>query len=186
MASLATHGHNHWLGARIIKLLLACYMTVHALSGWADTLEGKVVAIADGDTVTVLDAGQNQHKIRLAGIDAPEKGQPWGQRSKESLSDLVFNHAVSVEWHKRDKYGRLVGKILVNGQDANLTQITRGLAWHYKEYQREQLPEDRERYAAAEMAAHDAKRGLWAATDPLPPWSWRKMKRNGISQLDTP
>lgn len=71
MASLATRGHSHWLGARMIKLLLACYMTVHVLSGWADTLEGKVVAIADGDTVTVLDAGQNQHKIRLAGIDAP-------------------------------------------------------------------------------------------------------------------
>ena len=186
MASLATHGHNHWLGARIIKLLLACYMTVHALSGWADTLEGKVVAIADGDTVTVLDAGQNQHKIRLAGIDAPEKGQPWGQKSKESLSELVFNRAATVEWHKKDKYGRLVGKVLVDGKDANLAQVKRGLAWHYKEYQREQSPDDQERYAAAETDAQGAKRGLWSEADPTPPWVWRKIKRDTDKHLVKP
>lgn len=94
--------------------------------------------VPDGDTITVLDADKVQHKIRLAGIDAQEKKQPFGQRSKESLSDLVFSKAVTVDTNKRDRYGREVGKVLVNGLDANLVQVQRGFAWHYKAYEREQ------------------------------------------------
>lgn len=143
----------------------------------ADTLVGEVIGLADGDTVTVLDAQKTQHKIRLAGIDAPEKGMPWGQKSKEALSDRVFRRTVTVEWHKQDRYGRLIGKILVDGQDANLAQVEAGMAWHYKEYAQEQTPDDRSLYAQAELDARAARRGLWAEPDPIPPWAWRKMKR---------
>lgn len=143
----------------------------------AGTLVGEVVGLADGDTVTVLDARKTQHKIRLAGIDAPEKGMPWGQKSKEALSDRVYRRTVTVEWHKQDRYGRLIGKILVDGQDANLAQVADGMAWHYKEYAQEQAPDDRARYAQAELDARSARHGLWAESDPIPPWAWRKMKR---------
>ncbi len=88
-----------------------------------------VVHVADGDTITVLDAGKVQHKVRLAGIDAPEKAQPFGQRSRESLEDLVAGRTVIVETHKKDRYGRYVGKVILNSRDVNLEQIRRGMAW---------------------------------------------------------
>ena len=92
---------------------------------WAD-FTGKVVAVADGDTITVLDADQVQHKIRLTGIDAPEKKQPFGNRSKQNLSDMVFNKTVIVETDKRDRYGRELGKVLASGKDVNLEQVCAG------------------------------------------------------------
>ncbi|HCX82795.1 MAG TPA: nuclease [Rhodoferax sp.] len=127
-----------------------------------------------GDTVTVLDDAKRQHKIRLSGIDAPEKNQAFGQRSKESLSDLVFAKTVDVETDKVDRYGRRVGKIWVNGIDANLEQIKRGMAWHYKQYAREQSKEDQREYAEAEDEAREAKRGLWKDVEPVAPWEFRR------------
>lgn len=143
----------------------------------ARTIEGRVVGVADGDTITVLDADKVQHKIRLSGIDAPEKAQAFGQRSKESLSALVFDKAVAVETDKRDRYGREVGKVLVNGKDANLEQVQRGFAWHYKTYEREQTPNDRTAYSDAELEARAAQKGLWKDAAPVPPWDYRKAKR---------
>ncbi len=159
------------------NLLLGILLSVSWLTASADILTGKVVGVTDGDTVTVLGAQNTQHKIRLAGIDAPEKAQPFGSVSKKSLSDLAYGQTVNVEWNKRDKYGRLVGKIIVGGEDANLEQVRRGLAWHYKEYAREQSTEDQSAYASAEDMARSSKSGLWAEPEPVPPWSWRKMKR---------
>ena len=150
------------------SLLLALACTAHA-----ENITGQVVSVADGDTITVLDADKVQHKIRLAGIDAPEKKQSFGNRSKESLSELAYDKAVTVETDKRDKYGRQVGKVLVNGQDVNLVQVERGMAWFYRQYQREQSPNDRRLYEAAEDAAKADKRGLWRDTDPKPPWEFR-------------
>jgi endonuclease YncB( thermonuclease family) len=147
-----------------------------ALGCQAETIVGKVVGVADGDTVTVLDGDRVQHKIRLSGIDAPEKNQPFGQRSKESLSGLVFGKSVSVDTTKKDRYGREIGKVLVDGKDANLEQVNRGMAWHYKAYAREQPLADREHYAAAEQSARDAKRGLWSELEPIPPWEFRHSK----------
>ena len=103
--------------------LLACSLPLQA-----DVLKGKVVGIYDGDTVTVLDAGNQQHKIRLAGIDAPEKRQALGNRSKEHLSDLVFGQMVDVDGDKIDRYQRTIGKILLNGRDVNLEQVRAGFA----------------------------------------------------------
>ena len=102
-------------------------------------LEGRVVAVADGDTLTVLDAQQKQHKIRLLGIDAPEKAQPFGQKSKESLSLLAFQKQVQVRSSKKDRYGRTVGQVFVGNTDVCLEQVKLGMAWHYKAYQREQV-----------------------------------------------
>ena len=120
---------------------------------------------------------QVQHKVRLTGIDAPEKKQPFGNRSKQSLSDMVFNKTVIVETHKRDRYGRELGKVLIGGMDVNLEQIQRGMAWHYKAYQRDQSADDRQIYANAENAAKAINRGLWSESKPTPPWQWRHAKQ---------
>jgi endonuclease YncB( thermonuclease family) len=139
----------------------------------AATITGKVVGVADGDTITVLDDTSTQHKIRLAGIDAPEKKQAFGNRSKESLSEMVFDKTVNVETEKRDRYGRQIGKVLVNGQDVNLVQVERGMAWFYRQYQREQSPNDRKLYEAAEDAAKAGQLGLWRDVAQVPPWEFR-------------
>lgn len=154
--------------------LLAAFLLALSASPHAATLHGEVVALSDGDTLTVLDAHRQQHKIRLSGIDAPEKRQPYGDRSRQSLAALVFRRSVQVEWKKKDRYGRIVGKVIVNGDDVGLSQIRNGLAWHYKAYERDQLPADRHRYAVAEQAARVARLGLWQDTDPTPPWSFRR------------
>lgn len=141
------------------------------------SIEGYVVGVSDGDTVTLLDAQKIQWKVRLLGIDAPEKKMPFGQKSKQHLSDLVYKKQVTVEYSKKDRYGRTLGKILVGGLDANLAQIRTGMAWHYKQYQREQSFEDRQLYSEAEDAAQSSRRGLWADSAPTPPWDWRKQQR---------
>ena len=155
---------------------LVCLLLALACAAHAETVTGRVVGVADGDTITVLDADKVQHKIRLAGIDAPEKKQAFGNRSKESLSDLVFDKTVNVETDKRDRYRREIGKVLVNGRDVNLVQVERGMAWFYRQYQREQSPNDRKLYEAAEDAARTGRRGLWRDTDPVPPWEFRHNK----------
>ena len=142
------------------------------------TIEGRVVAIADGDTLTVLDADRIQHRIRLAGIDAPEKRQPFGTRAKEGLSDLVYSKTVTVQTGKKDRYDREIGKVLVDGMDANLLQVQRGFAWHFKTYEREQSPYDRQLYDLAQSEAKAARRGLWRDAEPVAPWEWRKGRRD--------
>jgi endonuclease YncB( thermonuclease family) len=143
----------------------------------AATLQGKVIGVADGDTVTLLDAQKNQHKIRLQGIDAPEKAQAFGNKSKQSLHEMVHGKEVFVDVQKKDKYGRSVGKILVNQTDACLEQIKRGMAWHYKQYANEQSPEDRDVYAQAESTARAQSLGLWKDKSPTPPWEFRKQNK---------
>lgn len=139
---------------------------------------GKVVGVADGDTVTVLDAGNVQHKIRMLGIDAPEKRQAFGQKAKENLSDLVFGKTVTVRVVKIDKYGREVAKISLDGEDINLRQVKDGFAWHYKDYQREQSASDRQIYAEAEDSARLARSGLWFDENPQKPQDFRKKKKD--------
>lgn len=150
------------------------------LQASAETLTGHVVGVTDGDTITLLDASTSQHKIRLAGIDAPEKKQAFGQRSKEFLSDLAYDKDLSIEWSKKDRYGRIVGKLIdKRGRDLNLEQVKAGLAWHYRKYEKEQSPEDRKRYAAAEDVARGKRIGVWSDAAPVAPWDFRKMKREG-------
>ena len=143
----------------------------------AETISGRVVGIADGDTLTLLDATNTQHKIRLAGIDSPEKSQPFGQHCKKSLSDLAYDRVATVETSKLDRYGRAIGKVWVDSQDVNLEQIRRGCGWHYKKYQNEQILDDRLSYSRAEESARAGKIGLWAEQVPTSPWDWRQARR---------
>lgn len=159
------------------RVLITVALTVLVPAAHADTLTGRVVGIADGDTLTLLDATNTQHKIRLSGIDSPEKGQPFGQACKKRLSDLAYGRVVAVESNKLDRYGRVIGKVLVNSQDVNLEQVRYGCGWHYKKYQNEQIPDDRLSYNAAEELARASSVGLWADNEPMPPWEWRKTRR---------
>lgn len=152
--------------------LLTCLGHAHA-----DVLEGKVVGVTDGDTVTVL-VDRREVKVRVAGIDAPEKKQPFGQRSKEHLSDCAFGKSVAVEWSKTDRYGRTIGKVLADGVDCGLRQIQDGMAWHYKAYAKEQSATDRVTYAEAESQAMSRKAGLWSDPHPVPPWEFRHPKES--------
>ena len=140
----------------------------------AKTIEGLVVGVADGDTITVLDQQKNTYKIRLQGIDAPEKKQAFGEKSKQSLHDLVHGKQVRIEYDKEDKYGRIVGKITLDDLDICLQQLVLGMAWHYKKYQNEQSVADRVVYNDAELKSKSLKLGLWADETPMPPWEFRK------------
>lgn len=146
----------------------------------AQTLTGRVVRVADGDTITVLDSSNTQHRIRLEGIDAPESHQAFGTQSKKSLSNMVFGKDVTVVYQKTDQYGRLVGKIVIDGTDVNLEQVKAGMAWHYKEYQREQAAADRELYATAEDEARADRRGLWQDANPVEPSAFRNQERRKL------
>lgn len=131
---------------------------------------GKVVGVADGDTLTVL-ADNTQHKIRLAEIDAPEKKQAFGKRAKQSLSDLCFNADAEVTPATTDRYGRTIARVRCGGVDASLYQVSNGLAWAYTAYLKDPA------IATAERAARESGIGLWADAEPTPPWAYRKGKR---------
>ncbi len=164
---------------QLVPVLLTAMLCASAS---AEEITGRVVKVSDGDTITVLDQDHRQTKIRLAGIDAPEKKQAFGERSKQNLSRLVFNKDVRVEWHKRDKYGRTIGKVWVapascsecaKTVDANLAQLSAGMAWWYRQYAKEQSVEDQQHYSKAESDAQNGRIGLWADPSPMPPWEWR-------------
>lgn len=153
------------------------FSSLISLSAFAEILSGRVVGVADGDTVTLLDSNNVQYKIRLMGIDAPEKSQAFGRESKKNLSDLIFSKKVSVDWKKKDRYMRIVGKITLNGDDVCLAQVRSGLAWHYKQYEREQSLADRKLYADAEVMARRSGIGLWSDPSPIEPSKFRRGKR---------
>jgi micrococcal nuclease len=138
----------------------------------AETFTGKVVKVLDGDTVDVL-VDRTPRRVRLAGIDAPEKAQPFGSRAKQQLAALVGGQVVEVQADKTDRYGRTVGKVLVEGRDANLAMIEAGLAWWYRKYASEQPAADRASYEAAEDQARADRRGLWTDPAPVPPSEFR-------------
>lgn len=154
------------------KSILIAFVTSVVTTSWA--YEARVVGVSDGDTVTVLDMNKVQHRIRVAGIDAPEKAQDFGNRAKEHLSDLVFGKTVNIPDGKIDRYGRTVSRIIVNGTDAGFEQVKAGMAWHYKQYEVEQTPADRAAYSAAELKARTAKLGLWAQGTPVRPQDFRQ------------
>lgn len=163
-------------------VVMAVCLALWMAPAWAQSMTGTVVAIADGDTLTLLDASRVQHKIRLSGIDAPERKQGFGRRSREHLASLTFGKMVEVDSTKQDRYGRTVGKVLVSGLDVNLAMVQAGMAWHYRQYEREQSTSDRRLYASAEQGAREARIGLWREEHPIPPWEWRKAARYDASE----
>ena len=142
---------------------------------YAEVLSGRVVGVSDGDTITVLDSGNNQHKIRLSGIDAPEKKQAFGNASKRSLSNMIFNEQVQIDWNKEDRYGRKVGKVIYSEKDINLEQVKLGMAWYFKKYKGELSQTDRISYFQAQQNAKSNKIGLWLENQPIAPWDYRKL-----------
>ena len=168
---------------RYLPLILVTLATSLA----AADITGKVVAVTDGDTIKVLDDDRVQHKIRLTGIDAPEKAQPFGNASRKHLASMVAGREVRVETLKKDRYGRVLGKVWVQPGDcpdcgktlnANHAQILAGMAWWYQDYARDQSAEDRGRYESAVSEARKRKLGLWSEPDPIPPWAWRRGQRS--------
>ena len=142
----------------------------------ADEIRGKVVSVADGDTITVLDAEKVQHKIRLQGIDAPEKKQAFGTKSKELMTEKVAGHEVVVTWKEKDRYGRILGEVMLGKRHINLEMVQDGMAWHYVQYSKSK------ELTAAEEAARKAKKGLWADKEPVPPWEFRKLEREKANE----
>lgn len=134
----------------------------------ANVLTGLVVAIADGDTLTVLDASKTQHRIRLEGIDTPERGQAYGTRAREALGAMAFQKDARVEWSERDRYRRILGHVYVDDRWVNKAMVEEGWAWHYRQYS------DDPELAVAEQRARAAKLGLWADPHPVPPWEYRR------------
>ena len=124
--------------------------------------------------MVVLDATNTQHEIRLAGIDYSERRQSWSTKAKQALSDYVFDQQVTVDWRKRDRYKRIVGKVMDGQRDVNLALVREGMCWWYRKYADEQTLVDRVLYGDAEEGAKTERRGLWSDPDPVPPWEWRR------------
>jgi len=154
----------------LAALVLA--VTTPALARQSGEVTGKVVGVADGDTLTVLDATNRQHKVRLAYIDAPEKAQPFGNRAKQKLSDACYGKRANVRVIDTDRFGRAVGEVTCNGVAANRMMVDSGMAWVYVKYAKGQGA-----LVVAEVAARAAKIGLWTDPAPTPPWEFRRDKR---------
>jgi endonuclease YncB( thermonuclease family) len=133
----------------------------------AKIISGKVVGITDGDTFTVLDSANQQYKIRLEGIDAPESHQAYGTQSRKALSEKVFEKHVTVEWREKDKYGRTLGNIFLDDRWINKDMVQEGWAWHYREYSKSEVLAD------AESEARTSHSGLWQDDKPIAPWDFR-------------
>lgn len=163
----------------IAASLKLCLLALPAFA--TQMISGKVIAVADGDTLTIIDDRSQQRKIRISGIDAPESSQAFGDKAKKSLSDLVFGETIAVVSSKTDRYGRLVGKVALDDRDIGLEQIRRGLAWFFRQYASELSRDDARAYEQAENEAREKRRGLWSEPGPIPPWELRAAQRNESS-----
>lgn len=151
----------------ILLLLLILAPAVQA------TLTGRVVRVIDGDTVVVLAAPATEVRIRLAGIDAPENGQPFGQRARQFLASRIAGRVVEISGDTRDRYGRVLGTLWTDGRNINAELVCGGTAWAYRVRSKAQNPA----YLQCENAAREQKKGLWQAPSPVPPWQWRQPLR---------
>jgi endonuclease YncB( thermonuclease family) len=163
-----------------MRQILLFALLLATVSIQAESLQGKVVAIADGDTFTLLDASNTQVKVRLAEIDTPEKGAPYANRAKQALSGMVFQKQVAVVVLDTDRYGRTVGRVYVGDLDVNAELVRVGAAWVYRKYLRD------ESLLHLEAEARQRKVGIWSLPEAqqVPPWEWRKGKRPAQSVTD--
>jgi endonuclease YncB( thermonuclease family) len=144
--------------------------------GAGPTHTWRVVGVTDGDSITCLTGDKQQVKVRLNAIDAPERGQPFANKSKQALSDMVFGKDVEVEELGTDKYKRVIARVMVGGADVNHEMVAKGMAWHYVKY------DDSRVLREAEQSARTAKLGLWADPHATPPWEWRKLDKDEREQ----
>ena len=142
-------------------------------AAYSDQLTGKVVGISDGDTITILTEQNQNIKVRLAEIDAPEKKQPWGQNSKQALSDLIFSLSVTVDSVGVDRYGRTLGTVFLKKVNINKRMVENGNAWAYEKYVHDA------NYFTLQKSAQTSKAGLWSLSEDqtVAPWEWRKKKK---------
>jgi endonuclease YncB( thermonuclease family) len=151
----------------------------------AGVIQGKVVDLGWGDSITVLDAQSKPQRVRLLGIDAPEKDQAFGPSARQKLSTLVFGKVVTVKYQKVDRSGRPLGKVMLGATDINLEMLKLGMAWYYTNDR--DLPEsDRPLYATAEREAKAAERGLWQDESPVSPWEFRQVRKRQNAQPEQP
>lgn len=160
------------------KISLLILLSLACAAAQASTLTGKVVRVADGDTITVLDSSHQQHRIRFLGIDAPERGQAYGNYCRQNLADKIAGETVEVDYQKRDRYGRITGTVYYDGRDINLEQLQDGCAWFYRYYARELDRDMRQAYDAAETEARKSGIGLWRDPDPVNPYDYRRSNRH--------
>ena len=153
-------------------LLLLIVVPILQVSALAAELTGRVVHVADGDTLTVLDDDKVEHKVRLHGIDAPERGQAFGTKAREALAEKLHKSTVRVVWKEKDQYGRIVGDVFLGKRHINTEMVHDGFAWWYRHY----APKSKE-LERAEAEARKERRGLWHDKDPEPPWDYRKRER---------
>ena len=152
----------------ILLLFLSCHCLISQT-----TIQGRSVHVADGDTFTLLDDNNTQHRIRLEGIDAPERGQAFGNRSREHLANMIVGKRLAITYTEKDKYERILGKVSTDSiHDVNLRMIKSGMAWHYPYFNSEK------EYADAEKEARRKIIGLWVDANPINPYEFRKSKRN--------
>lgn len=154
---------NFFLSLPLLLIILSGFLPVQEKSG-------IVVAVFDGDTIEILDANKQTLRIRFNGIDAPEKAQAFGNAAKQYLSDLCYKKQVRVVIRDVDRYGRSIGDVYLNGTHLNREMVRAGLAWHYKQYSKD------EELARLENEARLNKVGLWRESDPMPPWNFRRLK----------
>lgn len=155
-----------------MKRLLLVLLLAAALQAFSAEILGRVVGVADGDTITVLDEMDNgRFRIRLCGIDSPEKKQAYGDKAKQYLSAMVYNKRVSVRYSSIDRYGRIIGRVYLEKKDISLAMISAGYAWHYIQY------DSNLEYSAAEKKARADRLGLWADRSAVPPWDFRRANK---------
>jgi endonuclease YncB( thermonuclease family) len=158
---------------QFLKIALLCCWVAHALTAQAKQFSGTVISVSDGDTLKVL-TNDAEVKVRLLGIDAPESDQPFGRASQTYLAEAVAGRSVVVVFQNKDRYGRIIGKVLLDDTDVNLRQVKAGYAWWYEYYKRNQAEADRQAYFSAEQQARNNGLGLWAVPRPINPYDWRK------------
>ena len=168
----------------IVKISLIISLFLLSTYTFAD-FNAKVVKIVDGDTIHAKDYMSNKiYKVRLLGIDAPEKDQSYGKRSTNFLKGIIDKKYISIISKPKnnnpfslDRYKRVIGKIVYENKDINYLMLQNGMAWHYKKYKNSQSKVDQESYSIVESIASKNSVGLWSASKPIPPWKWRKAYR---------
>lgn len=174
------------MAAKVWKLgakgYLCAAITALSFSAQAEPSNCLTVGVSDGDTIKVRCGKPGQYEqltVRFGAIDAPEQKQPFGQRSKQTLSDLIYMKPVSLDCYKTDRYERQICHVSSQEHgDVGVAMIKRGMAWWYRDYSHEQTTDARKRYEQAESSAIQQKQGLWSDPHAQPPWEWRKARRN--------
>lgn len=163
----------------IIFLLFSCNNNTPQVS-YANNNSGKIISIIDGDTYELLDNDNKTIRIRMEGIDAPEKGMPFCNVAKKYLSSLCFGKKIILDGNKKDRNGRIIAySYLGDSTELSHEMVKAGLAWHFKKYSSDSS------LANLEIEARNLGLGLWKDKNPIPPWEIRKLHREGISTIDS-